>query len=92
MIIIRQVRRDQGQVLLRVEYDDQGGTKTIWIDQADLIERFREFRNLIGRKPSEQERKEIFVKLISELREKKEPLIEIIPWENYIGVDLEVQK
>ena len=46
--------------------------------------------SLVGRKPTLSEVQEIVVALIKEIRRGQEPLVDIIPWEDYIGVDLEV--
>lgn len=89
MIIIRQVRRDMSQVHLLIEYDDQGETRSIWVEAQDLVERFKQFRCLLGRNPSPNERKEILIQAVNELRRGWKPFTEIIQWEAYIGQDLE---
>jgi len=89
MIVIKQVRRDIGQVLLKVEYDKDGEVLTTWVDTKDIIERLKAFRDLIGRNPTQEECKEIFIKMINELREKKKPFLDIIPWENFMNINLE---
>lgn len=89
MIVIKQVRRDIGQVLLKIEYDFQGGVQAVWIDAKDIVERFKAFRELMGRRPSVEECKQILVKMINDLRAGRQPFEEVIPWENFINVDLE---
>jgi hypothetical protein len=89
MIVIKQVKRDVGQVLLKVEYDKDGEVFSTWVDARDVVERLKMFRDLMGRRPTAEECKTIFVKMINELREKKEPFMDVIPWENYINIDLE---
>jgi hypothetical protein len=90
MIKITQVRRDVGQVLLRIDYDDPTGqTATVWIDAKDITDRMRQFRELMGRRLSMEESRQILVKMIRDLRERKEPFMDVIQWENYLNVDLE---
>lgn len=91
MIIIRQVRRDVGQILLRVEYDLEGGVQTVWVDAKDVVERFKAFKELMGRRPTSEECRQIFVRMVDELRAGKQPFEEVIPWENFIGMDLEAE-
>ena len=89
MIKITQVTRNMGQVVLTIEYDWNSNIETINIDAEHVVERLKQLRGLLGRKPTLSEAQEIVETLINELRAGKQPLVEILPWENYIGVDLE---
>lgn len=88
-VVITQVRRDTGEVILTVEYSRDAGSETIEVDAEQIVDRLKELRRLLGRKPKASEAKEVVVALINEIRAGKQPLVEIIPWEDYIGVDLE---
>ena len=89
MIKIKQVTRTSGQVILTVEFSIDEETKTVKIDAEDIINRLRTFYALMGKRPSLDEAKQVFVKIIQEYREGKRPWQEIIPWEDFINQDLE---
>ena len=88
-IVITQVRRDAGEVILTIEYSSNAGTETIQVDAGQIVDRLKTLRGLVGRKPTQAEAREIVVQLINEIRAGRQPLVETIPWEEYIGVDLE---
>jgi len=88
-VVITQVKRDTGEVTLTIEYSTDEGTETIQIDAEQIVDRLKELRRLLGRKPKSGEAREVVVALINEIRAGKQPLVEIIPWEDYIGIDLE---
>jgi len=89
MIKITQDKRDAGQVILRIEYSTDTGTETVDIDAEQIVDRLKTLRILVGRRPTQAEAREIVVTLINELRIGRQPILEILPWENYIGIDLE---
>lgn len=89
MIVITQVRRSMGDVRLTIEYSTDVDTETVVVEAQQIVDRLKQLRGLVGRKPTVAEAREVVVQLINELRRGREPLVEIIPWENYIGVDLE---
>ncbi len=88
-VVITQVKRDTGEVTLTIEYSVDSGTETIQIDAEQIVDRLKELRRLLGRKPVLSEAGEVIIALINEIRAGKQPLVEIIPWENFIDVDLE---
>ena len=90
MIKIIQVKRDMGQIILTIEYGMTSGNEVIDVDAEQIVDRLKNLRNLLGRKPTQNEAREIVVALINEVRAGREPFVEIVPWENFIGVDLEV--
>ena len=90
MIKIIQVKRDMGQVILTIEYGMTSGNEVIDVDAEQIVDRLKNLRTLLGRKPTQNEAREIVVALINEIRAGREPFVEIVPWENFIGVDLEV--
>ena len=89
MIKIKGVSRAGGQVILTVSFTMDDETKTEKIDAEDIINRLRVFYSLMGRRPSLDEAKQVFIKIIQEYREGKRPWQEIIPWEDFIDQDLE---
>jgi len=90
VIKIIQVKRDMGQVILTIEYGMTSGNEVIDVDAEQIVDRLKNLRVLLGRKPTQNEAREIVVALINEVRAGREPFVEIVPWENFIGVDLEV--
>lgn len=90
MITITQVKRDLGQVVLVIEYTTGNGNEFLDVDAEQIMERLKKLRGLLGRKPTQSEARETVVALVNEVREGKKPLVDVVPWENYIGVDLEV--
>ena len=88
-VVITQVKRDSGEVILTIEYSTDSGLETIQIDAEQIVDRLKELRRLLGRKPAASEAREVVVTLINEIRAGEQPLVEIVPWEDYIGVDLE---
>ena len=89
MITITQVMRDAGDVILRIEYSTDSGTETLDIDAEQIVDRLKTLRTLVGRKPIQSEAQEIIVTLIDDIRAGKQPFVEIVPWETFIGIDLE---
>ena len=89
MIRITQVDRTHGKVTLTVEYDYNKANYTIQIPNHELIERMKKLRQLVGRQLTLQDLKDVFVTLINEFRDEKQPLLTVFPYEDYIGVDLE---
>lgn len=90
-VIITQVKRDTAEVILTIEYSTDTVTETVRVDAEQIVDRFKKLRSLLGRKPTMDEARDAVVAIIKELREGEQPLVEIIPWEEYIGVDLEAE-
>jgi hypothetical protein len=89
MIRITAVTRTGGQVVITLEYSTDGGTIILDLDAEAILDRLKQLRALVGRKPTLAEAQEVVVALVNELRVGEEPLVDIIPWEDYIGIDLE---
>lgn len=89
MIQIKQVQRDQGEVLLTFEYTDEGETKTVVVDNREIIKRMEKLKQLVGRSLELSDLQDVVVTLINEIREGRRPLLQRFPYEDYIGVDLE---
>jgi hypothetical protein len=90
MIILNAVTRTGGQVILTLEYSTDTGAVILDLDAEQIIDRLKQLRDLVGRKPTVKEAWEVVVALVNELRAGREPLVDVIAWETYIGVDLEV--
>ena len=89
MITLNAVSRSGGQVLLTIEYSTAAGAVIITVDAEQVVDRLKQLRDLVGRAPTLQEAQEVVVQLINELRAGRQPLVEVIPWEDFIGIDLE---
>jgi len=89
MITITQVKRTEGQVVLTIEYSMGEGTEVLAVDAEQIVDRLKALRALLGRKSTLAEAKEVVVTLINEVRQGKQPLVEVVPWETFIGIDLE---
>jgi len=89
MITITQVKRTEGQVVLTIEYTIGDGIAVLTVDAEQIVDRLKALRALLGRKSTLAEAKEVVVTLINEVRQGKQPLVEVVPWETFIGIDLE---
>jgi len=89
VITLNAVSRSGGQVLLTIEYSTAAGAVIITVDAEQVVDRLKQLRDLVGRAPTLQEAQEVVVQLINELRAGRQPLVEVIPWEDFIGIDLE---
>jgi len=89
MIKITQVQRTTGDVYIRLDYDQDGKTNTLTIDTREIVERLKQVRSLLGRPLTLTDLRQIVVTMVNEIRQGKQPLLEVFPYENYIGVDLE---
>jgi hypothetical protein len=90
VIRINAVSRTGGQVVLTIEYTTGNGNEFLQVDAEHVVERLKKIRELLGRRPTQSEAREVVVALINEIRAGEQPLVEVVPWENFIGVDLEV--
>ena len=89
MIKITQVSRTGGNVVLMIEYSTDDGNETVLLEEEQLMDRLKRFKLLMGRKPTVNEAKDMLVEMINKIREGEATILDLVPWENYIGVDLE---
>jgi len=89
MIRLVNVTTELGKAVLTFEYDVEGETRTATIEEREIIERLKVLRQLLGRKPTVQDLKEILVNIINEVRKQKEPFLGRFDYTKFIGVDLE---
>ena len=89
--MIRLIRIDieEGITCFVFEYDLSGENFTLEINEREIIERAREFRQLLGRNPTVQNLKEIVVQIVNEVRQGKRPFLEKYDYTKWIGVDME---
>jgi hypothetical protein len=78
-----------GETVLRFEYSDGVVTKTVDINEADLRERLKTVKNIIGRSLTLQDVKEVLLQIFAEIRSGKKPLRELFDYTQFIDVDLE---
>jgi len=89
VIKITQVQRTTGDVYIRLEYDDDGKTLTVTVAAREIVERMKQVRSLLGRPLTLVDLRQVIVTMMSEIRQGKQPLLEVFLYEDYIGVDLE---
>lgn len=89
MIKITQVSRTSGEVVLTIEYSTGNGNMFLEVDAEQIVDRLKLLRSLLGRNPSQNEAREIVVALINDVRAGKAKIVEVVPWENFVGIDLE---
>ena len=89
MIKIIQVRRDLGDVYITFQYDYEGQIFTVVIDAREVVDRMKEVKRLLRRQLTHQDLKNVVTALIEEIRQGRQPLLEVFRYEDYIGVDLE---
>ena len=86
---IMQVKRNEGEVVLVIQYDHDSTMKTLDLDNKEIILRMKELKKLVGRALTLQDLKDVVVQIVNETRQGKAPLAERFPYETYIGVELE---
>ena len=91
MIKLKQVATDLGECVLTFEFDHEGNTYTVDIHERDIIERLRLLRRVLGRKLTVQDLKDVIIKIINEIRERKESLEGRFDYSQLIDVDLEAE-
>lgn len=92
MIKLKQVKTELNKVILVFEADFPDGTiKTVEIDGAEIEERLKHVRNLLGRLLTLQDLKDVIKTIFKELREGKKPLTEKFDYSQFIDVDLEAE-
>jgi len=89
MIKIIQVRRDLGDVYVTFQYDYEGQIFTVVIDAREVVDRMKEVKRLLRRPLTHQDLKNVVTAMIEEIRQGRQPLLEVFRYEDYIGVDLE---
>jgi hypothetical protein len=88
-IKLTQIHTQLGETVLRFEYSDGAVTKTVDINEADLRERLKTVKNIIGRSLTLQDVKETVLQIFAEIRAGKKPLRELFDYTQFIDVDLE---
>ena len=91
MILVKQVVRAEGRITLYLDVDFPDGTvKTVELDAAEIEERLKLVSQLLGRKPTKADLRDIVKALISKVREGAKPPS---PWSfdyvEFAGLDFE---
>jgi len=95
MIKLRQVVTVYGETTLIFDVDalaPDGSITEVRIPAADLTERMRELKRLLGRDLTVNDLRDLVVALVNQMREGRKPLTERFDFAEYIGVDFEQQK
>lgn len=90
MIRLKQVATVNGETSLVFEADGfPEGTRQILIPQAEIVERLKTVKNILGKPLTTQDACDAVIVLINQLRTQKTVLPERFDWTQYIGADLE---
>jgi len=90
MIKLKQVITVLGETTLVFECDGfPEGVRTVQIPLAEIIERLKTVKQILGRNVTLQDAKDAIVAIVNLLRQAKTPITERFDFTQYIGVDLE---
>jgi len=90
MIRLKQVITVLGEITLVFECDGfPEGVRTVQIPLADVVERLKTVRQILGRSLTMNDVKDVIVNIVNQLRQAQSPLAERFDFTQYIGVDLE---
>jgi hypothetical protein len=92
MIRLRQVATVYGETTLIFDVDalaPDGSVTEVRIPAADLEERLRELKRLLGRDLTLSDLRDIIVALVNQIREGRKPLTERFDFAELVGVDFE---
>lgn len=89
MIKLKQVKTELNKAILVFDVDFQGLTKTVEIDETEILERLKKVRQLLGRSLTVEDLKNVVITIMDELRKGKKPLSEKFDYSQFIGVDFE---
>jgi len=91
MIRLIRVETEHGITSFLFEYDLEEQILTLEINEREIIERAREFRELVGSNPTMQDLKRIVIQVVNEVKRGKRPFLEKYDYSKWIGVDLEAE-
>ncbi len=89
MIRLKQITVTQGITSFLFEYDLAGTIYELKIDEREIVEKLKELSNLLGRKTTLQDLKEIIIQIVNEVRQGKKPFLERFDYSQFIDVNLE---
>lgn len=90
MIKLKQVATVYGETTLVFEADFPDGlVREVRIPAAELIERMRALRQLVGRELTLKDARDIIVAVVNQMRVSEKPLVERFDFSQFIGVDFE---
>ncbi|MEM1530476.1 MAG: hypothetical protein QXI05_02950 [Candidatus Bathyarchaeia archaeon] len=90
MIRVKQVFMRAGETIVRVEADfPDASVRLVDLDYAEIEDRLRQVRLLLGREPTEQDLIDVIRAIVNRMREGKLPVSRPIQLEQLIGLDIE---
>jgi len=90
MIKLTTVSTVNGEITLTFQCDGfPEGTRTVQIPLAEIVEKLKTVKQVLGRNVTVQDAKDVIVTLVNQIRQEKSPLTERFDFTPYIGVDLE---
>lgn len=90
MIRLKQITTVYGETTLVFDVDfPDGSVRELRIQSADLTDRMRELKRLVGRELTVGDLRNVIVAVVNQMREGKKPLTERFDLSQYVGVDLE---
>jgi len=79
-----------GETIVRVETDfPDASVRLVDLDYAEIEDRLRQVRLLLGREPTEQDLIDVIRAIVNRMREGKLPVSKPIQLEQLIGLDIE---
>jgi len=79
-----------GETIVRVEADfPDASVRLVDLDYAEIEDRLRQVRLLLGREPTEQDLIDVIRAMVNRMREGKLPVSRPIQLEQLIGLDIE---
>lgn len=79
-----------GETIIRVEADfPDGSVRLVDLDYAEVEDRLKQVRLLLGREPTEQDLIDAIRAIVNKIREGKLPISKPLQLEQLIGLDIE---
>lgn len=79
-----------GETIIRVEADfPDASVRLVDLDYAEIEDRLRQVRLLLGREPTEQDLIDVIRAIVNKMREGKLPISKPLQLEQLIGLDIE---
>jgi len=90
MIKLTTVSTVNGEITLTFQCDGfPEGVRNVQIPLADVVERLKTVKQVLGRNVTLQDAKDVIVAIVKQLRQAQSPITERFDFTQYIGVDLE---
>jgi len=90
LIRVKQILTRTERTILRVEADfPDASVRLVDLDYAEIEDRLRQVRLLLGREPTEQDLIDVIRAIVNKMREGKLPISRSFQLEQLIGLDIE---